>query len=762
MKSIASLAPKVDTAKERFSLESFVHDLHGQKHRGDGLMQSTFSIQPGFEDFGTPELQNDLNSVFGNLEHSLQSLGFEDFVGEVGKTHLSPGEVAENDRIKANMKAAAGYAAAMVQNGSLESYMTLQKNCAKVQLREGEMAGMTQLEGPAGYIPVGSMENYDEKPSTGFNVITIAYNLSAARQDAFGERLYPTMVVAPTEGGISQQQTFTVRMKDKPHQSGASSYETEDVNLVDGFRDPEILEDTVTRIVPLLDEKTNSHLFVASSLVAPKSFTDDYGTFRTAPLKTGTRIDLVGQSNRDRWLNEGLLDHTDTVDPKAGLEALYVKVGDKVMRIVVDRLPTSRFQAAREGDSRAMYLAFSSNAPIVTKQTSAIDGTTVPSIAALADGDYAFLSFEVTGGLNLRTGNLTPITGDVKLGGVYDKNGNQIATDSGAASELAKAFATAEVIGFELDARFTNKNRRERGQIIQTRTVKLRHAIPMGAPITCLGSTLDESNDVAIVSALTAATNVRNSNNAVSALLNYAATLKRVTAPNASRRIKPEEVEGIMAVNMNPTYRYVKLDLRTAIDSIRGQDRLDDIGATILNTVRSEVFPAIRDSNILPAFQLITGNPDEKPLLVIATDNEICNYLMISGDVRTMGANLKYEIVSTQNKLMDGKLICVLTRENPTEGDVLNFGQFLYVPSLVGNLPIARNGQISKEIAVAPFNLHINNIPLLIEVDIIGLKETAANGAANGATLNGYDKTNSTSTTTGGNTSADATGKNGG
>lgn len=762
MSSIKSLIPSLNKAHERFSMEGFVQELQRQKHSGTGLMTKTFDLAAGNEDFSDPSVQNDLNMVFGELESSLESLHFADMVGQVGKTDLSPSDVAENDRIKSNMKTATGFISAILMNGSVESYMQQQRNCTKAQAREGERVAQSQLDGPAGYIPVGSLENYDEKPTTGFNVITIAYNLSAARQDAFGERLYPTLVVAPTEGGISQKMSFTVRIKDVPHKSGATDYDLNDVNLVDGFRDPEVLEDTVTRAIPVYDDKTNANLFVASTLVAPTTLKDDYGTYRTAPLKAGQRIDLIGNSNRERWLNAGQMDVSDTLDPNAGLSAIYVKVGDKVLRLVVDRLPNSRFQAVREGDSRSMYLAFTSRAPIVTKKTTAVDGTTIPALAAMADGDYAFLSLDINGNLNLRTGSTGGISGTVSLHSVFDKNGAELPTDTGTASDVAKAFATAEVVGYDPDLRFTNKNRRERGQIIQTRTLTLRHAIPMGAPITNIGSTLEEANETAIVSGLTAATNVRNSNNAVSTLLNYAAMLSRVTANNANRRINPEEIEGIMAVNMNPTYRYVKLDLRTAIDSIRGKDRLDDIGATILNTIRSEVFPAIRDANILPAFQLITGNPDEKPLLVIATDNEICNYLMISGDVRTMGANLKYEIVSTQNKLMDGKIICVLTRENPTEGDVLNFGQFLYVPSLVGRLPISRNGQVSREIAVAPFNKHINNIPFVIEIDVVGLKETAANGAATGSTLNGYDNTTSTGNTTGSTTTTSADSKNGG
>ena len=752
--SISSMLPSVSGQTERFSMESFMRTLHQQENAGTGLMAHTFDM--GNEDYTSPATAQNMHSIFGDLEMSLESLNFKDSVTSVD------GDLETSTRVQNNMKAAAGFIASVLMNASSESYVRRLKNVAVARPAQDERVALAEMEGPHGYIPTGSLENYDEKPSTGFNVVTVAYNLQAARQDAFGERLYPTMVVAPTEGGISQQMTYTVVFDDRAHKADGTEYDTKEVNLIDGFRDPSILADTVTRAIPVYDEKTNAANFVAPSLVPVTTVEDEFGSYQTAPLRVDKKIDLIGISNRNRWLNAGQMDTSDTLDSAMGLARVYVKVGDKVLSLLVDRLPTSRFQAVREGDSRSMYLAFQTHAPVVTKTTTAVDGTTIPSLAALGDGDHVMLALDITGNVSLSKGTLNISASEVAVHDVLDKNGNAIKTDSGTALELVKAFATAEVIGVDLDARFTNKNRRQRGQIMQTRTLKLRHAIPMGAPISNISSTMDETNDSAIVGGLTAATNVRNSNNAVTTLLNYAANLRQVTSLSSSRRVNPEEIEGIMAVNMNPTYRYAKVDLRDSTDTIRGKDRMDDISATLLNTIRSEVFPAVRDSNIIPAFQVMTGNPDERPLLIIATDNEICNYLMISGDVRTMGANLKYEIVSTQNKLMDGKIICVLTRENPTEGDVLNFGQFLYVPSLVGKLPIARNGAINDEIAVAPFNKHINNIPWMIEIDVVGLKEVAANGASSTTNLNGYDKTQSGSTTTDSTTGTGTTGKNGG
>jgi hypothetical protein len=159
----------------------------------------------------------------------------------------------------------------------------------------------------------------------------------------------------------------------------------------------------------------------------------------------------------------------------------------------------------------------------------------------------------------------------------------------------------------------------------------------------------------------------------------------------------------------------------------------------LLNTIRSLVFPAYRDSNIEAAFQTVTGNADERPKFVIACDKELAHYLMVKGDDRTLGAYLKYDIVSTNNQKFDGKIVIFPTREKPVENDILNWGQFYYVPTIIADLPISRNGQVSREIAAVPFNLHVNNIPMAIEIDVRGLKEVMGSSNFTAKTGPGFD-----------------------
>ncbi|MBW6072831.1 hypothetical protein KZ856_38340, partial [Pseudomonas aeruginosa] len=63
-------------------------------------------------------------------------------------------------------------------------------------------------------------------------------------------------------------------------------------------------------------------------------------------------------------------------------------------------------------------------------------------------------------------------------------------------------------------------------------------------------------------------------------------------------------------------------------------------------------------------------------------------------------------------------------RKTPQENDILSFGQFYYVSTVIADLPITRGGQqVTREIAAIPFNLHVNNIPFALEFDVTGFEE---------------------------------------
>ncbi|MBW6072701.1 hypothetical protein KZ856_37635, partial [Pseudomonas aeruginosa] len=196
---------------------------------------------------------------------------------------------------------------------------------------------------------------------------------------------------------------------------------------------------------------------------------------------------------------------------------------------------------------------------------------------------------QFSGHISLSRGDSRFTIGEVTIDRILDEDKRRIDLETGDGKALADSIGEMEIVGFDLDTRFTNTNRRQRGHLLQTRALQFRHPIPMHAPVTLPLSTMDEEGPGEVVKALTVNTNIRNSNNAVKRLLNYLAQLKEVTA-NGFDRPQFGAVEGALSAVMRPTYRYKKLHLPDMIDTLKSQDRWEDVCSAILNAVKGVLF----------------------------------------------------------------------------------------------------------------------------------------------------------------------------
>ena len=716
---------KHNVAKQytRFSMEDFLGKLETEQNYADNLLAKGKSLveyisQENFGDINEAQ-RSTAGALYKDLGSMLKTFGFEYFDEKSGKAQISE-----------NQQRAAAIAA--IACADPEAYKKALRSVAKevVSNEDNVFNVRHEFAGPAGSLQVFQdhlgLENYNEKSQRDFRVVTVGYNLEASRQDEFAERLYPTTVVNPVEGGVVQVLPYIAVMKDVYHAVSGQKLQNEEVNMVEAYRDPSILDDNCTDLIPAVDpDGSNLKFFTDPAVVPHHVVTNEQNmTITTGPLKPNVKIDLMGNSNANLLINKGMLDISDTIDPSGRLKALYVKFDGKIIRFVVDRLPTAVFQPGLIGDTRQAKLDFITEDLVVGEDTKAIDGTVSANVQELVNRKWtARISVSFNGHVSTSRGDARYGTTGIEIDRIVDEDRKLISITDGDGKTIVDAIGELEVVGYDLDVKFTNTNRRQRGHLLQTRAIQFRHPIPMHAPVTLPMSTMDEQGPGDVVKALTVNTNIRNSNNAVKRLLNYLAQLKEVVG-NGYDRPKFGAVEGALSIMMRPTYREGTLHLPDHIDTLKSQDRWQDVCSTILNFAKGILFPAYRESNIEAAFRVISGNQDEKPMFIFATDKEIGNYLMTQGDDRTLGAILKYDLVTTNNELFDGKLVIVPTRQNPTENDILSFGQFFYVSTVIADLPITRGGQqVTREIAAVPFNLHVNNIPFAINLTITGLEE---------------------------------------
>ena len=718
-------------------MEGFVATLKLENDLADGLFApSTGALAKtiGLESFGEGEDKHAASSVYKQLQTLAAKLGFEHYI-------------SENPRIAENQLTAAflGTVAAANPDGYIKALRGVSKlvpsteSIKTVEHSFAGPAGSLQVFDAEGAKTVG-LENYNEKSQRDFRVVTVGYNLAASRQDEFSERIYPTTVINPIEGGVVQVLPYIAVMKDVHHAVNGARWKNDEVNMVEAYRDPSILDDNATDLIPAISpDGINLDFFVDPLLVPAETIVNEQNlSIETAPLKPGIRIDLMGNSNANLLISAGMLEVSDSIDPAGRLKNLYVKFQGKVVKFKVDRMPRAVFQPDLIGDTRGARIDFWTDDLSVSSVTRTIDGTQTAAMAELQQREWVLrLSVDFSGNISLSKGDSRFNYGSVDVAAVLNSDRRPVDIKSGAGKVLVDSITDLEIVGFDLHTRFTNTNRRQRGHLLQTRALQFRHPIPMHAPVTLPLSTMEEEGPGEVVKALTVNTNIRNSNNAVKTLLNYLAQLKELTG-NGFNRPVINVYEGALAAVMRPTYHYGAMHLPDMIDTLKSKDRWDDVCAAILNKVKGVLFPAYRNSNIEAAFRVISGNQDERPMFLFCSDKEIANYLMTKGDDRTLGAYLEYDIVSTNNELFDGKLVVVPTRKTPVENDILSFGQFFYVSTIIADLPISRGGhQISREIAAIPFNLHINNIPFALEFDVTGFEEVMGHSQWNKPVVDG-------------------------
>lgn len=738
MKTLKSTLKAAATDKPVFSMEAFVGKLNLENDLADGLFTTASELAKtvGLESFGQKDDAGLASNVFKQLTTMATKLGFESYIS-------ADARVAENQLTAAFLGTIAA--------ANPDQYIKALRNLSKALPSTESIKTIDhKFDGPAGSLQVFDaegakamgLENYNEKSQRDFRVVTVGYNLAASRQDEFSERIYPTTVINPIEGGVVQVLPYIAVMKDVHHAVNGARWKNDEVNMVEAYRDPSILDDNATDLIPAIDPAgTNLGFFVDPALVPSETLINEQNlSIETAPLKPGIRIDLIGNSNANLLISAGMLEVSDTIDPAGRLKNLYIKFQDKVIKFKVDRMPRAVFQPDLIGDTRGARIDFWTDDLTVSAITRTIDGVQTAAMQELGQREWVLrLSVDFNGNISTSKGDSRFGNGDVEVSAILNSDRRPVDTKAGPGKTLVDSITDLEIVGFDLHTRFTNTNRRQRGHLLQTRALQFRHPIPMHAPVTLPLSTMEEEGPGEVVKALTVNTNIRNSNNAVKTLLNYLAQLRELTG-NGFNRPVINVYEGALAAVMRPTYHFERMHLPDMIDTLKSKDRWDDVCSAILNKVKAKLFPAYRDSNIEAAFRVISGNQDERPMFLFCSDKEIANYLMTKGDDRTLGAYLEYDIVSTNNELFDGKLVVVPTRKTPVENDILSFGQFFYVSTIIADLPISRGGhQVSREIAAIPFNLHINNIPFALEFEVSGFQEVMGHSQWNKPVVDGLN-----------------------
>lgn len=577
---------------------------------------------------------------------------------------------------------------------------------------------------------IAAFEAYDERDNRNAVVYSMAYNMRAGRQDEFGEAFFPTIVVTPDNVGFGVSIRLIQVYNDFKRDISGSLDNYEKKNIIRAVVDPTILKNDATRVIPV-HRPQSAQYFVAPTVVPPAAMIMEGESINTAPLATGKKFSLLAISQTDTLVANGLMDVSDSIDPSIRLKSFYVTVGTDVIRVNAMNLPLSFFVAAPQGNYRLMNLNFVTDSVLINKNTKNVDGSALTTLAGIVVGDYIVrLSVNITGSINLELGDTQVYANNISVHTIQDAAGNLLDFSvAGPAKVIADTIATGSIPGYDLYCYRSNLNRRQRGQLLDVTYFTQLYSVPLRGPISVIRPvTTDGQTDTSDLAALITATQIRTSNAAVGALLEAAGLLSEYVDARDTVGVGPD-VMGVGRFLIRPTYFSKSLDMATAINSLTSFERARDIQAVLVNTIRDLAYRMYRDSEFKPAADAMYGGVSPTPTIIVGTDQVLARYLMVEGDFRTIGPDFNIKLVSTADQRMHGRIAVAFgyfDDGGENKSNALHFGNMAWKPELTLVLPIARNGQISKELTVQPSFLHTVNCPIISMIEVTNVPDVIA------------------------------------
>lgn len=600
---------------------------------------------------------------------------------------------------------------------------------------QADLAKLAQVAGPGtlvfgteGYEVADrkvSAEAYDEQTNRSQTVYSIIYNQQAARQSAFGETFFPTIVVAPDQVGFNTSLRLIYTQNEVQRAASGALNDFGRQNVIRAIIDATVLQTERTRLYPVYRSGgANDSTANFAAGINPVVLKVDNADLTTAPLAIGASFSLLGLSQTDAMLAAGLEDQTDAIDSSIRLEAVYLKVvkggTTEYFKINTLNLPGSDFNAAPQGNTRLMQLNFATKDLLITSSLTTVAGAASTILTDLGT-NTARLKVQLTGSVLQDVGDTTVFATGVTINAVNDASGTALSTASGAGATVAAALANVSVVGYDLRAYRTNSNRRNRGKQLDIQHVNYLYTVPLLPPMSALRPVTEtEANDGQLLSNLVTAVRIKTGNDAVSALLDAAAVL-RAFAGKADVQVNQPKLFGIASMLVTPTYVEDTIDCATALDSLTDSDRAADLQALLMNKLRDMSTRAYVASGYGPAADAVYEGQPPKTTVLIVTDPVIYRYLTLTGDTRLVGDQFDYKIVECYDSRMAGKIYFSFGHEtalNSGVPDPLHFGNMAWRPELTVMLPMIRNGAQSMELTVQPSYRHVVNLPVLMKLEV--------------------------------------------
>lgn len=555
---------------------------------------------------------------------------------------------------------------------------------------------------------------------------SVMFNFLSARQDEVTETFWPTIVLSPDQVGIEVHVNVMTVFDGAQHKISGVFEEWNRKNLVRAVADSSILAKNATLVVPVY-RPGSEDAFVDTTVIPEFSEMVDGAAVTTAALAVNKKIDLIGISQTEALLRTGEADQRDSLDPTVHLKKIFVKVGADTLSFGVRNLPYSNFVAGPQNDRQIQNLNFTTTSLLINKDKKNVDGTALVDLASVVSGNLAVrVEARIAGNVNIETGELNVFGGALSVHSVTDEDGVVLAPTDARYVAIAAALKDASFLGYQVEAYRSNANRRQRGQLINTRRFTQLYNCPWRAPIAVeRPAHKGAEDDASDLQALITATRIRIGNESITAIIDTARTLKEYYDAKDQLGVGPE-IEGLGRFYVKAAFIEKNIDLATVVNSLTSSARAEDIQAALVVNLRDAASRLYTESEYKAASDSLTGGTAPTPKVILLTDPIIARYLLAPGDLRTLGSQFELKVVETLDYRVRGKIYMAFSAQGDSatnEVNILNFGNLFWSPELVLAANMTRTGGYNKETQVQPRYLFVNHCPVMAEFNVSGIPE---------------------------------------
>lgn len=621
---------------------------------------------------------------------------------------------------------AAAFISAFAQKPA--DYARLSFESSIAPLKDGiSMAALEGREYDTGY----SAESFDNQNLLDNLSISIGLNYKIARQGPAMELIYRTVALTPDQGGVDVLIPNLYVENLVRHAQDGSPSDFGFRRVIDSAIDYTVLNDNSTALLPTYNDTTKAN-FVAEAVVAPYTLTEGRRSVTTSALVVQKQVNLFGLGQIDTVARSGQPDYTEAVDRNIGVAGVFLNLGAATLFFDTKGLPYSRWVKAPEQNARGLKLAFDLSSLFIDGTTLDYQGHALPTGGiwdTIKTGGYKVrLKTTINGAADVERGTISVNPSLIEVMSITNAAGEAIALDGVAGKAVVDGLVNLAVVGWTIDARVTNTNHRHLGLMLNVRPVGERLLTRTRAPMF-VPYPLGEERDQTVMDWLTFAVSSYINNEAVGTLIAYHERLMRLTSgirgdlTKGDFEINSLPIEGVARHLINPYIEELNVDLLANAQSQETVANVDNGTEVLVNTIRSVCFDILQKTNYENACRFVDGGEQTtKWKFALVTSPKIKRFMSITGDSRTLGAELSYQLESDVDARLENVMYLTLVRD--VEGiDVLSSGVMLLTPTLVSTIAPTRDNAPRNEAVVQPRFQHYNLLPIMVKINVTGVDE---------------------------------------